>query len=106
MSTLLTLVSDQYEKLKKKTELNPQLNIIPIYLDAFKTNNDIEALVHALMQTRNDYAVIIFTSPQTITTKFHNFIFSMLQTIKFVVLDEIHVFHSFGRSFRSEFNLL
>ena len=80
--------------------------MIPIYLDAFKTNSDIEGLVHDLIQARNDYAVITFTSPQTIATKFHNFVLSMLQKINFFILDEIHMFHSFRRSFRSEFNLL
>ena len=78
VSPLLALVSDQCEKLKKKAELNPQSNTIPIYLDALKTNNDIEGLVHALMQQCNDYTVILFTFLQTIAAKISNFILHVL----------------------------
>ena len=80
--------------------------MIPIYLDALKTSNAIEGLVHTVIQTRNHYAIIIFTSPQAIATKFPNFSLSSLQTIKFAVLNETRMLHSFGRSFRSELNLL
>ena len=52
--------------------------------------------------------VILFTSPQCILHRCNNIIEKLiaLKLIHFVVVDEIHLFNHFGRSFRKEFTAL
>ena len=51
-------------------------------------------------------SVLVFTSPQTITDKFPHFVASVADHVSFVVVDELHMFNAFGRSFRKEFQAL
>ena len=105
ISPLLTLGADQVNKLMQKTEvLDP--SIIPIHLDAMSSKDEMDHFVD-LVRRMDQYAtIVIFCSPQTITDRFPKFVQSIRDLVKFVVIDELHIFNCFGRSFRSEFNKL
>ena len=103
ISPLLALGTDQCNKLMTRTR-GVDETIIPILLDECKNDwiahqiySDIEMVDH------NDNTIVLFTSPQFITERNPAFIRFMNSFICFVVLDELHLFNSFGRSFRNEF---
>ena len=105
ISPLLTLGADQVNKLMHKTAvLDP--SIIPIHLDAISSKEQMDHLV-GLVKRMDQYAtIVVFCSPQTITDRYPTFVQSIKDRVKFVVIDELHIFNCFGRSFRSEFNKL
>ena len=63
-------------------------------------------LLRLLKNMKPNISVVIFTSPQTLTDKFPSFVGDLQKQVSFVVVDEIHMFNSFGRSFRKEFSKL
>ena len=102
ISPLLTLGADQVNKLMQRTSvLDP--DIIPIHLDAMITQDQMDHFLHLLGRLDQHASVVVFISPQTITQRFPGFISSVIDWISFIVIDELHIFNSFGRSFRSEF---
>ena len=104
ISPLLTLGADQVNKLMQKTAvLNP--SIIPIHFDSMKTNAQLDNFLKLLKRVDSHASIVVFSSPQTITDRFPFFIdrLNELNIISFVVVDELHMFNMFGRSFRCEF---
>ena len=105
ISPLLTLGADQVNKLMGLTRVIGY-TIIPIQLDSVKTKEEIAALSTLINGIQDGISVVIYTSPQTLTDRFPKFVESICQHISFVVVDELHMFNDYGRSFRVEFQRL
>ena len=106
LSPLLSLGADQVNKLMINTR-SDDTAITALHLDECELRDipDIMALIKNLKDTST---LFIFSSPQAITDKFRSFSTALIMDglIKFVVVDEVHLFTHFGRTFRDEFNLL
>ena len=103
ISPLLTLASDQVNKLFAKTQFLGS-TVVPIHLDAVPISGDhMKNLIRLLNGAKNAMSIVVFTSPQTLTDKFPSFVGSVKNRISFVVVDELHMYNAFGRSFREEF---
>ena len=106
LSPLLSLAADQVNKLMINTR-SDDTAITALHLDECELRDipDIMALIKNLKDTST---LFIFSSPQAITDKFRSFSNGLITDglIKFVVVDEVHLFTHFGRTFRDEFNLL
>ena len=102
ISPLLTLGADQVNKLMVRTErLDP--NVIPIHLDGMKTDAQMKHFIGLVKTVDNHASIIVFASPQTLTDRYPKFVGSIRKYIRFVVVDELHIYNAFGRSFREEF---
>lgn len=104
ISPLLSLGSDQVNKLMRKTRDNT--SIVPVHLDEVKNLNEMNSILSLIKNADDTTCVIIFSSPQSITAKYPHIVNELKSLIRFVVVDELHLFTSFGRSFRNEFNQL
>jgi ATP-dependent DNA helicase RecQ len=80
--------------------------IVPVHLDEVKNLNELNAILSLIKNADDTTCVIIFSSPQSITAKYPHLVNELKSLIRFVVVDELHLFTSFGRSFRNEFNHL
>ena len=105
VSPLLTLGADQVNKIMQKTRLLGN-TIVPIHLDAVQSDDDMAYVTSLMTSVNPQCSVLVFTSPQTITNKFPHFVASVADHVSFVVVDELHMFNAFGRSFRKEFQAL
>ena len=107
ISPLLSLGSDQVNKLMKKTRHSTATTtIVPVHLDEVKNLDELNTILSLIKNADDTTCVIIFSSPQSITAKYPHLVNELKSLIRFVVVDELHLFTSFGRSFRSEFNHL
>ena len=69
-------------------------------------HGDIPEVMGLIKNMKDTSTLFIFCSPQSITEKFDTFVNALIHDglIRFVVVDEVHLFTHFGRSFRNEFN--
>ena len=67
LSPLLTICSDQYQKLKSKIASCPNTKTMHVYLGAFQSKSYISKLILLLHSMDESCSDILFTSPQTIT---------------------------------------
>ena len=74
---LLTLCSDQFQKIKSKIASCPNSKILPVFLDAFQSNSDISKLIRLLHRMDESCSAILFTSPQSITDMHPKFVASI-----------------------------
>ena len=103
---LLALGADQAKKLISKSHAN-QNAVTAFHLDEL-SNTAIGKLKRFLENPAYlncPTSIIIFASPQAITTRFYPFVNWLItrDLIRFVVVDEIHLAVHFGNSFRDEF---
>jgi len=105
ISPLLSLGSDQVNKLMIHARTHAP-TITPIHLDEVSSKKELRSIIDLIKNALDSETIIVFASPQSLTTKFPSFTNLIRMYIKFIVVDELHLFNSFGRSFRSEFKLL
>ena len=103
---LLTLGSNQFENLINKTESDH--SITAFHLDELTKEEVENTLFPKLLMLSSENPVVLFTSPQCILYRYNHILEKLisLKLIRFVVVDEIHLFNHFGRSFRKEFTEL
>ena len=101
---LLSLAADQVNKLMINTRGEGSA-ITALHLDECE-QRDLHEIMALIKNLEDTSTVFLFCSPQSITQKFQMFADSLIRDglIKFVVVDEVHLFTHFGRTFRSEFN--
>ena len=101
---LLSLGADQVNKTMIKTRSDSTNSITAIHLDELK-RNDLVELLSILREADDGLTTILYSSPQFLVESFPTFFAGLLSTglLRFVVVDEIHLFTHFGRSFRTEF---
>ena len=102
LSPLLSLSADQVNKL-----MGDETMITALHLDECE-QRDLPEIMALIKNLQDSSTLFIFSSPQAITDKFKSFGEVLIQDrlIKFVVVDEVHLFTHFGRTFREEFNHL
>ena len=105
ISPLLSLVSDQVNKLMMKT-LSDDTTIVPVNLDQVQKNKEMNWIRSLVNNNDNSTCVIIFTSLHSITTKYPNFLHTIKTLIMLVFVDVFHLYNSFGRSLRDKLSLL
>ena len=103
ISPLLTLGADQVQKLMDRTN-TANTRFVPIFLDGIKSSAEAKEFAALMKNLEPDTIVILFASPQTLVNRHKAFLKSVIRLIRFVVVDEIHLFNAFGRSFRNEFS--
>ena len=103
---LLSLGADQTEKTLRTNIDTATAPLTSFHLDKMKTKS-VHKLKSKLRYPRyRSTAVIIYTSPQSLSTKKGDDLIKFLirkEFITFVVVDEIHLASSFGNTFRKEF---
>ena len=101
---LLSLGADQVNKTMIKTRSDSTNSISAVHLDELK-RDDLLELLAILNEADDGLTTILYSSPQFLVKSFPTFFAGLLATglLRFVVVDEIHLFTHFGRSFRSEF---
>ena len=102
ISPLLTLGADQVQKLMDRTN-TITTRFVPIFLDGIKSSAEAKEFAVLMKNVDPETVIILFASPQTLVNRHKAFFKSVIRLIRFVVVDEIHLFNAFGRSFRSEF---
>ena len=107
LSSLLSLAADQVNKLMINTRATGT-TITALHLDECEQQDLTEIMALIKKNLRDTSTLFIFSSPQCITNKFPFFAAALINEglIKFVVVDEVHLFTHFGRSFRNKFNYL
>ena len=105
LSPLLSLSSNQVLKFMSRTR-SVNTNITPVHLDKVRHKKELKSVTSLVKNAVAPTTVLIFASPQSLTDKFSSFVATIRSLIWFVVIDELHLFHNFGRSFRKEFTLL
>ena len=100
---LLSLGADQVNKTMLRTANDP--STWAVHLDDL-LDDDVSELLLLIKEMDDKTTVMLYSSPQFLTERFPSFIKLLLQSsrIRMIVVDEIHLFAQFGRSFRSEFN--
>ena len=81
-------------------------NIVPFNLDEARHKKDLKIVISLFQNAVAPTTVLIFASTQSLTNKLPSFVATIWNLIWFVVIDKLHLFHNFGRSFRKEFTLL
>ena len=104
---LLSLGADQVNKAMIKTRDDPMNAISAFHLDELK-DPDVKELLLLLSQVDAGTTTILYSSPQFLVERCPSFFQDLLNlgVLRFVSVDEIHLFSHFGRSFRDEFNKL
>ena len=104
---LLSLGADQVNKAMIKTRDDPTMSISAFHLDEM-SKFDLAELLLLLSEVDSGTTTILYSSPQFLTDSYPMFIRDLLKlhVLRFVAVDEIHLFTHFGRSFRDEFNQL
>lgn len=101
---LLSLGADQVNKAMLRARHDP--SIWAVHLDDLRDIDvkELLGLINEMDQATT--TVMLYSSPQFLVQRFPGFLSKLINTcaIKLVVVDEIHLFAQFGRSFRSEFN--
>ena len=105
ISPLLTLGANQVSKLMERTA-TLTTRFVPIFLDGIKSSTEAKEFAQLIKSVDPEAVVILFSSPQCLVDRHKAFLKSVQRLISFVVVDEIHTFNTFGRSFRKEFTCL
>lgn len=110
ITPLLSLGADQTIKHQFNTRAkSKELN--SLHLDEVP-KGDMELILKSLLCTAPSSSILVYTSPQSLVTKdtgrsaFLDFILQNRHLLAMIVIDEIHLLTDFGRSFRTEFNML
>ena len=103
ISPLLSLAMDQSRKVLNSPNT---VTVSSYHLDEMSPSL-LQNLQTSLTRLPPTVSTFIFTSPQCFHNRhqFRNFLFQK-RLIRFVVVDEIHLFAQFGNTFRNEFRLL
>ena len=103
ISPILALGSDQMRKILKV----PDRRLTALHLDEMSDVN-LTRLMGYLEKLHQDNAVILLSSPQFLDGRGRDLLrfLHASELIQFVVMDELHLSHHFGRSFRSQFKCL
>ena len=103
ISPILALGADQMRKVLKV----PDRSLTAFHLDEMNDSH-LERLLENLQNLHRDKAVILLSSPQFFETRGTSLLRYLHQSklIKLVVMDELHLSHHFGRSFRPQFKSL
>ena len=103
---LIILGLDQYQSLIAKT--SSYCSIAVFHLDELSPHEVDNVLLPKLTALSPYQTVIIFTSPQCLLSHCYNVLETLIvmKLIRFVVVDEVHIFNRFGLSFRKEFPAL
>ena len=101
---LLSLGADQVNKTMLRTSGDP--TTWAVHLDDLNDAKEVEELLLLLQEMNDIGTVMLYTSPQFLTDRFPKFIASLMKVsfLRLIVVDEIHLFAHFGRSFRTKFN--
>ena len=104
---LLSLGADQVNKAMIKTRNDPTMSFSAFHLDELSPS-DLKELMLLLAEVDAGTTTILYSSPQFLTDSNPKFVDDLLKlnALRFVAVDEIHLFTHFGRSFRNEFNKL
>ena len=104
ISPLLSLAMDQSRKVLKHSPNT--VTVSSYHLDEMSPSL-LQKLQTSLTRLPPSVSTFIFTSPQCFHNRHHfrNFLFQEC-LIRFVVVDEIHLFAQFGNTFRNDFRLL
>ena len=104
ISPLLSLAMDQSRKVLKHA--HSTCTVSSFHLDEMSPSH-LQSLQRSLTKLPSHCSTFIFTSPQCFRNRHHfrNFLF-VHRLIRFVVVDEIHLFAQFGNTFRNEFGHL
>ena len=76
------------------------------------TKSDLKLAIKSCQSTAQSFSIIVYASPQSLATKdtgpsaFLEFLLGNPHLLSMIVIDEIHLLTDFGRSFRSEFQML
>ena len=81
-------------------------NIVPLYPDEVRHKKEPKSVISLVKNSAVPTTVLNFASPQILTNKFPSFVTTIGSLIRFVVIDELHLSNSFGRSLRKEFTLI
>ena len=101
---LLSLGTGQVNKTMLRTSGDP--TTWAVHLDADLSDaKEVEELLLLLQEMNDIGTVMLYTSPQFLTDRFPKFVASLMKVsfLRLIVVDEIHLFAHFGRSFRTEF---
>ena len=77
-----------------------------VHLDKLQNKKQLDGILSIINNVDNTTCVIIFASPQSITMKYPQLVCTIKALIRFVVVEELYLFNSFGKSFRDQFSLL
>ena len=77
-----------------------------MHLDEMRHKKELKSVISLVKNAAAPTTVLIFVSPQSLTDKFPSFVVTIRSLIRFVVIDELHLSNSFGRSLRKEFTLI
>jgi superfamily II DNA helicase RecQ len=104
---LLSLGADQVNKAMMKTRNDPSKAITAFHLDELE-DTDLNELLILLSEVDAGCTTILYSSPQFLVDRCPTFFNRLMNLgiLRFVCVDEIHLFSHFGRSFRQEFNKL
>ena len=86
--------------------LSDDTKIMPSHLDKVQKNKDLDDTIYLIKNVDNSTCVIIFTSPQSITTEYPKLVHTIKTMIRFMVVDESHLFNSSEISSKDELSLL
>ena len=100
---ILALGADQMRKVLKV----PDRSLTAFHLDEMNDTH-LVCLMENLQNLHSNNAVILLSSPQFFETRGKQLLWYLHQSrlIKLVVMDELHLSHHFGRSFRPQFKSL
>ena len=105
ISPVLSLGSDQVNKLIMNN-FSDDTTIVPVHLEKVQNKKDLDRILSLIKNINNSTCAIIFEYNQIITTKCPQLVRTIKTLIWFVVVDQLHLFNSSGRSLRYEFSLL
>ena len=80
--------------------------IVTVQLYEVQNKKDMDGIIPLVKNVDNSTCIIIFASTHSITTKYLKLVHNIKTLIWLVVVDELHLFDSFGRSFREKLPLL
>ena len=80
--------------------------IVLVHVDEVQNKKELDGILTLAKNVDNSACVIIFASPQSITTKYPEVVHTIKTLIRFMVVEELHLLNNFGRSFRDKFSLL
>ncbi len=110
ITPLLSLGADQTIKHQHNTKSKSnELN--SLHLDKV-SKGDIDIVLKRVLYTASSSSILVYASPQSLVTKTNgssDFLQTILENpnlLSMIVMDEIHLFNDFGKSFRTEFTML
>ena len=81
-------------------------NTVPVHLDEVRHKKELKSVISLVKNPVALTNVLVFAYPQSLTNNSPSFVATIRSLIRFVVIDELHLSNSFGRSLRKEFTLI